>query len=75
MVGISQDEVGAGTFPDRLAMNCCAPIDGTSVFGSAASVGWKPLFAKNGETPIVSLIALLYANSASGNQVDQLSCW
>ena len=56
-------------------MNCCAPIDGMSVFGSAASVGWKPLFAKNGETPVVLLIALLYVNLASGNQVDLLSCW
>ena len=38
-------------------------------------LGWYPLLAKNGETPVVALGALLYANSARGNSSDQLSCW
>ena len=38
-------------------------------------LGWYPLLAKNGKTPVVVLEALLYANSAKGNSSDQLSCW
>jgi len=38
-------------------------------------LGWYPLLAKNGETSVVALGALLYANSARGSSSDQLSCW
>jgi len=42
--------------------------------GYIMRLGWYPLLAKNGETPVVALGALLYANSAKGNSSDQLSC-
>ena len=43
--------------------------------GYTKRLGWYPLLAKNGETPVVALGALLYANSARGSSSDQLSCW
>ena len=43
--------------------------------GYTKRLGWYPLLAKNGETPVVELGALLYANSARGSSSDQLSCW
>ena len=38
-------------------------------------LGWYPLLAKNRETPVVALGALLYANSARGSSSNQLSYW
>jgi len=43
--------------------------------GYTKRLGWYPLLAKNGETPVVALGALLYAKSARGSSSDQLSCW
>ena len=43
--------------------------------GYTKRLGWYSLLAKNGETPVVALGALLYANSARGSSSDQLSYW
>jgi len=43
--------------------------------GYTKRLGWYPLLAKNGETLVVALGALLYANSARGSSSNQLSCW
>ena len=43
--------------------------------GYTKRLEWYPLLVKNGETPVVALGALLYANSARGSSSDQLSCW
>src|SRR5258708_30258454 len=40
-------------------MNCCASGEDTCSFSSATKLGWKPLLVKNGETPVISFVALL----------------
>ena len=58
----------------RLTTKSRAWKEAISCSGYTMRLGWYPLFAKNGETPVVALGALLYANLARGNSSNQLSC-
>lgn len=47
---------------------------GTVLGGPKVILGWKPLFAKKGDTSVDTFIALFAANSASGSHLAQ-SFW
>jgi len=59
----------------RSIMKSWAQEEAISRSGYTKRLGWYLLLAKNGETPVVALGALLYTNSARGSSSDQLSCW
>ena len=61
--------------PSRSTTKSRAREEAISHSGYTKRLRWYPLLAKNGETPVVALGALLYANSARGSSSDQLSCW